>query len=90
MATRQSAQLKLKALVRAALVDTEALTHAIEEARLAGVSAMLLRAAASRLSEALKDQPGSEVPPLESMTRVHLACCLEPMEGGCAALPTTT
>jgi ankyrin repeat protein len=76
--TKQAAQKRLKALVTAELVDAEALTHAIEEARLAGVSAMLLRAAASRLSEArdgLEDQPGSKVPPLESMTRMHLACC---------------
>ena len=80
---KQAAQTKLKALVTAELVDAEALRHAIEEARLAGVPAMLLRAAASRLSEArdgLEDQPGSKVPPLESMTRVHLACCLESEE----------
>lgn len=85
---KQDAQTKLKALVTAELVDAEALRHAIEEARLAGVSAMLLRAAASRLSEArdgLEDQPGSKVPPLESMTRVHLACCLKP-EGAVPAL----
>ena len=88
--TKQAAQKRLKALVTAELVDAEALTHAIEEARLAGVSAMLLRAAASRLSEArngLKDQPGSKVPPLESIVYwVHLTC----WSLWNAALPTTT
>ena len=77
--TKQAALRKLKALVAAERVDAEAITHAIEEARLAGVSEMLLRAAASRLSEArdgLEDQPGCKVPPLASMTPVHLACCL--------------
>jgi len=87
---KQAAQTKLKALVTAAPIDLEALTHAIEEARLAGVSAMLLRAAASRLSEArngLKDQPGSKVPPLESIVYwVHLTCWILLN----AALPTTT
>ena len=66
--TKQAAQKKLTVLAAAAFVDVEALTQAIEEARLAGVSAMLLHVAASRLSEAqdgLGDQLGSQVPSLE-------------------------
>ena len=45
------AKAKLKALCAAEVPDVAALTNAIEEARLAGVAAHLLRAARSRLRE---------------------------------------
>ena len=49
--TMLQAKARLKALVAAEALDTAALTAAIDEARLAGVAPLLLRAAASRLRE---------------------------------------
>ena len=56
MAAEARTQLKLLASVPADAIDVPALRQAIETARAAGVSAMLLRAAASNLQDAIAQQ----------------------------------
>ena len=56
MTAEARTQLKLLASVPADAIDVPALRQAIETARAAGVSAMLLRAAASNLQDAIAQQ----------------------------------